>query len=107
MKCEVCGKEIEKSSYSNAVLCSSACFFDHYWMERVNNQDSKTQVVVDGWVYQIEPEDSCSSFHGFDGAKFVIEFFDGRRVTTTNLWSNGEIPEKFRDKLKDNAKFIR
>lgn len=107
MKCEVCGKEIERSSYSDSVLCSSECFHDHYWMQRVNRQDVPTQVVVNGCVYQIGDENSSSSFRGFDGRKFEIEFFDGRRVVTTNLWYNGEIPEKFRELLPDNAKFIR
>lgn len=107
MRCEICGKEIDRSYYSNAILCSSECFHDHYWLERVHNQDSPTQVVINGCVYQIGEEDSMSSFRGFDGARFEIEFYDGRKVVTTNLWSNGEIPEKFRELIKDNAKFIR
>ena len=106
MKCEVCGKEIEQSSYSHATLCSTECFNDHYWMQRVNRKDVPTQVVADGCVYQIGDENSNSSFRGYDGRKFVIEFFDGRKVTTTNLWSNGKIPERFRALLPDNAKFI-
>lgn len=106
MKCVICGKEIERSSYSNDTLCSSECFTKHYWLERVNRKDVKTQVVVNHNVYQIADENSSSSFRGFDGRPFYIEFFDGRKVRTTNLWSNGEIPDEFKDKLPDNAKFI-
>lgn len=103
MKCEICGKEIEKSAYSNAILCSSDCHTDHYWLERVNNQHSPTQVVINGNMYQIVSEDSC--FKGFDGRRFFIEFFDGRKVTTTNLWSNGTIPDKYRGRIPDNARW--
>lgn len=105
MKCVICGKEIEQSSYGNAVLCSSECFHDHYWQERVNNKESKKQVIIGGNVYQIGDEDSTSCFRGFGGSRFEIEFFDGRKVTTTNLWSNGEIPEKFKEQLPDNARW--
>ena len=104
MICEVCGKEIETSKYSSGIICSDECFHDHYWLERIKRKNCKTQVVIDGSVYQIGDEHTCS-MRGFDGRKFVIDFFDGRRVITTNLWSNGPIPENFRKRLPDNAKW--
>ena len=105
MKCEVCGKEIEESRFSNAVLCSSECFKRHYWLERLNNQDSPTQVVIDGVVYQIGSESTYDMLKGYNGGLFLIHFFDGRKVKTTNLWHNGDIPDDLRDQFKDNAKF--
>lgn len=105
MKCEICGKEIEKSSYAGAILCSSECFTKYYWKQRVDNKDSKTQVVVNGEMYQIGDEQDKGS-RGFFGHQFIIKFFDGRVVITTNLWYNGVIPEEFRKDLPDNAKFI-
>lgn len=108
LKCEICGKEIEHSSYAGATLCSdNECFSKYYWLERVNNQDSPTQVVIDGFVFQIGREDSLSSFRGFSGRQFKIKFFDGRIVTTTNLWHNGKVPEEFRDQLPDNAEWYK
>jgi hypothetical protein len=52
--------------------------------------------------YTIENEDT-EHYRGFAGRRFVIRFHDGRIVETTNLWSNGIIPEHFRDRLLDNA----
>jgi hypothetical protein len=49
-----------------------------------------------------EPDD----WKGFGGRKFIILFEDGRKVITTNLWSQGEIPKSFREDLPNNAKFI-
>lgn len=106
MKCEVCGKEIEKSSYCEDIVCSSECFTKKYWLDRVNNKDSKTQVVINGFMYQIGEENSSVYSRGFDGARFEIEFFDGRKIITTNLWSNGPIPDEFKEMLPDNAKWI-
>lgn len=105
LECEICGKQIKKSNYYNNVICSSQCFEAFYWLERVKNKDSKKQVVIDNIVYQIEPEYPLGGFRGFDGKKFVIEFFDGRKVFTSNLWHNGTIPVAFRTLLPNNAKF--
>ena len=105
LECEICGKQIEKSQYYDNVICSSECFTKHYWLERVKNKDSKRQVVAKGVVYQIENENDRSSSRGFAGAKFVIHFFDGRKVFTSNLWHNGTVPDEFRDQLPDNAEF--
>src|SRR5205823_2378018 len=44
-------------------------------------------------------------FRGFGGTRFVIEMFDGTRFVTTNLWTQGEIPDRFRHLLPDNARF--
>ena len=105
LECEICGKQIEKSQYYDNIICSSECFTKHYWLERVKNKDSKRQVVAKGVVYQISDENDISSFRGFDGAKLVIHFFDGRKVFTSNLWHNGTVPDEFRDQLPDNAEF--
>ena len=106
MKCEVCGKEIEQSKYLNATLCSAKCFEKHYWAERLRNKDSERQVVIEGRMYQIGNEDEQSGcFRGFGGAKFYIDFNDGRKIVTTNLWCNGDIPEEYKKGFPDNAKW--
>ena len=105
MICEICGERIEKSMFSGGIYCSKQCFHAKYWLERVMNKDSKTQVVIDNTVYQIDREDSSSCFRGFDGRTFYIKFNDGRIVKTTNLWHNGTVPEAFRELLPDNAQW--
>ena len=103
MKCEICGKEIEKSYYSNAVLCSSECHTKHFWIGYVARKDEKNIVRHKGVHYVIGNEKSTSCFRGFDGARFTIYFKDGRTVQTSNLWYQGTIPQGFRNILKDNA----
>ena len=105
MQCEICGKEIEESAYGNKPLCSDECFVADYWLDRVKDKNDKRQVIIDHDVYYIEPENDTSSFRGYDGAKFIIHFLDGRKVYTTNLWHNGIIPKAFRDLLPNNAVF--
>jgi hypothetical protein len=107
MNCIICGKEIEKSSFTNAVLCSSECFHINFWNEKVEERDDPRIVRVDGKQYYIGNEDDSSHFRGFGGTRFVIQFFDGRKVISTNLWYNGEIPESHKELLPDNAEFIK
>lgn len=107
MKCVICGKEIKKSLYSNKVLCSNECFEIDYWNKFVQNKDSSNIVRINGIHYTLGKEtNEPKKWKGFAGRKFVILFNDGRKVTTTNLCCNGEIPKDFKDKLPNNAKFI-
>ena len=107
MKCIACNKEIGKSSYSNAVLCSSECFSINFWNEIVQEKEDPNTVIVDGKCYYIGSESDSSGFRGFGGAKFKINFFDGREITTTNLWRRGAIPETHKELLPDNAEFVK
>lgn len=104
MKCIICGKEFDYKTYDINV-CSTQCFDANYWLDRVKNKDSKTQVVYEGVVYQIDREDQSEK--GYYGQKFEIEFLDGSKVLTTNLWHNGTIPEAFKELLPNNAKTLR
>lgn len=106
LECEICGKQIEKTCYDNRILCSSdECWNKAYWQEMIENKDTKRQVRIKGIVYYIGDENTTSSFRGFDGAKYVINFFDGRKVFTSNLWHNSTVPDEFKDQLPDNAEF--
>ena len=73
-------------------------------MGDITNEGYRT-VVVDGNHFRIANEEQTGYFRGYGGAKFIINFLDGTTVTTTNLWSSGRIPEKFREHLPDNATF--
>lgn len=105
MNCIICGKKIEKSSYTNAVLCSSKCFHKNFWNEYVEIKDDPKIVRVDGKQYYIGRENQ--TLRGFGGNKFHIKFYDGREIISDNLWYNGEVPEDYKELLPDNAVFIK
>lgn len=80
-----------------------------FWRQHATLANDPCSVRVGGKHYRIlaEGDGPCGpAFRGFGGARFDIEFLDGRRVTTRNLWHQGTIPEHFRGRLPDNAKFI-
>lgn len=106
MKCVICGKEIKQSSYSNAVLCGSTCFHKHFWKEIITEKEQ--HIIIKGECYcdggNVD-KPSLDSWLGFCGRRFWIRFFDGRTLTTNNLWYQGKIPEEFREELPDTAEF--
>ena len=105
-KCVICGKEIERSQYTNKVICSSECYEVDFWNDMLLIKDDPNTVRIDGTHYIIGYEKQDGGFRGFCGRKFKIEFFDGRIIDTTNLWYQGEIKEGYKELLPDNAKFI-
>lgn len=89
-------------------ICSSC---DH-WLELIEKDatvHAQTVVRVKGRHYVIgknTPRDG-DPFAGFYGDVWHIKFFDGRTARCNNLWSQGEIPERWRAQLPDNAEFAK
>jgi len=81
-------------------------FVRRYWLDLVDRKFQPYSVRIDGEHYMIAREDATGAFRGHSGRKFTIRFDDGRTVTTTNLWSQGTIPEEFKSDLPDNARFL-
>lgn len=108
MKCQVCGKDFNERQYGEPYenICSSECFGRQLWLDRIKDKNNPASVIADHHAYWIGDENSKSFFRGYGGHKFVIQFNDGRKVESTNLWDNDEIPEEFWNELPNNAKFI-
>lgn len=113
MKCEICGKEIKESKFSNAILCSSECHTMQFWLEKAKSMQEDKEyasriAIIDRNMYYIDDEDAVGplgSTRGFGGREFIIKFKDGRIVKTTNLWANGSIPHTLLNKFPDNAEW--
>jgi len=79
---------------------------DEWWGpgSRIDQADPSERVVVDSEHYLIGG--GTDGFLGFGGRRFDIEFFDGRKVVTKDLWHQGVIPPKWRERWPDNARFV-
>lgn len=69
-----------------------------------NVTDPVDRVVIDGEHYVIRED--AGPIRGFGGRRFDIQFFDGRTVTTRNLWHQGTVPAEWRHRYPDNAAFV-
>jgi hypothetical protein len=80
--------------------------FNTFWTKLVMKRHDGLSVIANGQHYRIAPE-SAEGMRGFGGAKWLVQFLDGRGdVQTSNLWHQGAVPEQFRRFLPDNATLI-
>lgn len=107
--CRHCGKT-EEACYveerKKSMVDNNHCFSCDFWMDLVKRHardENCVAVSKDSTGLRpfshvtIGPETtSPHAFRGFGGSKFEIEFADGTKRVTTNLWHQGEIPERFR-----------
>jgi hypothetical protein len=50
---------------------------------------------------------ATKGFSGFGGRKFRMQRFGSIKIIeSNNVWCQGEIPDVWKDMLKDNAKFV-
>lgn len=107
MTCSECSKEVEVGRFSEPtngeMIKQELCFNCHFWTKRVEEFDNYHRFVANGTHYTIADEHSPSSFRGYGGARWVVTFYDGREVLTSNLWCQGDVPEHFRARLPDTA----
>ena len=103
--CPSCGKSFIRNHIPESYLDEN-CFDCSFWLKKINmpEEDEKRRVIVAGQHYMVGA--NTSGPKGFGGIRFAIHFNDGRTVETCNLWCQGEIPERFRTWLPDNARFI-
>lgn len=70
--------------------------------------DPARRVVVGHRHYIAEDEGATGPFKGHGGRLFTWRMLDTGEVRSSrNLWSQGEIPERFWDRLPDNAEWVR
>lgn len=108
--CRECGGLIDDDYYDHVrtkLLAASLCHSCMGWTDLLSMKDDPKTVRVGGRHYRIEPDLPRGRAHcaGFGGARWHIRFHDGREVISRNLWTQGAIPEHFRDRLPDNAEF--
>lgn len=109
--CRECGARDYSTSYMQTskikqeMDASGVCFDCGFWLVAIK---TPPDTVINGRTYSIgnvtKPPNSPHA--GMAGRRFDIEYFDGRTVTTHDLWSGSEIPERYRDRLPDNARFL-
>lgn len=92
-------------------ICLSCAF----WIEIVEQQQAKkkTFAIVEGTVFSILPDVDPKDVRkmgglgvGYGGSAFLFRFKDGREILSHNVWHRGEVPPRFKERLKDNAESL-
>lgn len=79
------------------------CFSCAYWLVRI---EQKHDTVIDGRIYGVGNGREGNPHNGMAGRRFDIEYFDGRRVTTFDLWAGSEVPDRYKQQIPDTARFL-
>lgn len=113
--CTKCGV-LDRNTYVEPVrthmLERRLCYHCNYWrdFEVSLASDHQKMTIINGHVYG--PGNRTSGpMRGMAGRRFDIEYIDpsihaGKRVTTFDLWSGSTLPDKFKEKYPDTAKFL-
>lgn len=109
--CADCGKAGYSTSFTQsspikqAMDAHGTCFECAYWRVQLTK---KNDTVIDGRIYSVgdtrKPPNQPHA--GMAGRRFDIEYFDGRRVTTHDLWAGSDVPERHRAQIPDTARFL-
>jgi len=104
--CQCCGKSYTKKLMEE-VYQESNCYDCSFWLRKTEYPDyvANRRAIIDGEHYMVYAETDGLT-RGSGGRRVVVEFFDGRVIESNNLWSQGKIPDRFREMLQDNAVFI-
>ena len=100
--CRECGKKYTQTTVDYLIdLGKFYCFDCAFWIDRLQYVDDPNHVIIDGHYFVVGSGNS----NGMGGREHRIIRNDGREITTSDLWHNGRIDDRFKDRLKDNAVF--
>jgi hypothetical protein len=107
--CKNCGKRVRTAGWADDLFIERLCFDCHFWLPKTQMSDKqmggRIPLRANG-VHRIAVMGEDGPFKGYGGATFVFEFIDGRIGCFANVWHQGDIPAKWRDKLPDNGRFL-
>lgn len=109
--CKECGKKEEGNWVEEKKLRlieRQLCFSCDFWYSHYLLKNSKIVARIKGHHYRIGVKtNDPNRWKGMGGSKITIKFNDGRIIHTDNLWHQGEIPERWKERMPDNATFIK
>jgi len=111
--CSECGHHPVKTHFCeptrSRMISKQVCFTCDFWLEQINSNPNpqENRFVIDNHHYTCLPPETNSKWAGFGGRRFEIKTNDGRTIITNNLWYQGKVPERFRDRLPNNAVFVK
>jgi hypothetical protein len=114
-----CGKDSSGNPVPGYQVKEGLCTNCNHWEELVEKIDDPEiySIRIEGQHYQTHKNylfRRPGKYNGFGGRKFVIKihpkdtepYTDGTLIVTHDLWTQGTIPEHFKDRLFDNAEFL-
>lgn len=111
LKCSICGAEYELSSFDmhkplpQLMKKRGLCFNCAFWIDKIESPNPDRE-IINGEHYMFPPSCPNQDFKRTGGRRVYVMRNDGSLISSNNMWFQGVIPERFREKLTDTAKFI-
>lgn len=116
-KCSCCGADTSADytePTAQRLKDQQMCFDCDYWQcfadDFVEEHRHRigTAIIVNGKVYTDGGnKDVRTGMTGHGGRVFKIRMLDGSKEwSTNNLWAGGELPDRWRANIPDNAEFL-
>jgi hypothetical protein len=108
--CVECGEALKfewTETIEAEIRLRRLCFTCNHWQGHIEKPGG---IIVKGTHYRCGEETKRDpwnrAFRGFGGSTFYIQMNNGTLLKSTNLWCQGNIPEHFKTRLPDNARFL-
>jgi hypothetical protein len=110
VECDEMARNTYCEPFRTNMLERRLCYTCNHWREFKEKNDPSAITVIDGHLYG--PGNRTSgAMRGMAGRRFDIEYIEpsihaGKRTTTFDLWSGGQLPERVRPHFPDTARFL-
>lgn len=108
--CKALGYELAFIHNTRAQLIArSMCFTCDFWETII--EELPVYLVIEGTVYRALADNpemrrrTGGAGMGFGGVTHHIVKFDGETIESNNLWCRGPVPDLFKDRVPDNARW--
>jgi len=112
--CRECG-DVFNTGYplgGDRLRKAGLCLNCDFWHSVIRSVEAGGSFVIDGHAYTVGREPSAydlkhhRSHLGFGGERWHVRWPKGREVVSHNVSHRGEVPERFRGRLPDNAEHV-
>lgn len=110
IQCSICKVEYDPNEFDlrnplpKLMRDRGLCFNCAFWTNKIESPDSNRE-IVNGEHY-VFSKNTSQYFQGSGGRPFYAIHNDGSLIFSNSVWYQGVIPERFREKLPDTAKFV-
>jgi hypothetical protein len=117
-RCRECNTRVTRcylACFATRLRARKLCLRCDHWLNLLalanDSEQAPRCVRIAGHHYLVGDEPAAEALRssigvGFSGREIWIRFNDECVVKTRNLWHQGEVPTRFKDRLPDNARFV-
>lgn len=89
------------------IISAGVCFTCDFWRGYAAKTGDAKSIRINNEHYWLGKATKPGDANGYGGSWFTIKRDTGEEIKTCDLWHQGTIPEHFRQRIPNNAKFVK